>query len=93
MTIKKLTDFEIAVSAGLISLSADLIWLINDIVANGLSLPYLGIGIGLSLGILLTGRAWYKHLKSRKVKLLRVRKPSSIKSDNGDSDYEYWMNH
>lgn len=80
MKIHKFTNFEIASLGGIISLISDLFWLIRDTWINGFSGSYLLIGIGLVLGIIFVGQAWYKHytknIKHRSHKKIKNAIPS-----------------
>lgn len=56
-----LTNFEIACEAGILALVADLVWLTHDVISNGISIWYILIFLGLSLGLGLTIFALLRH--------------------------------
>lgn len=58
-----LTNFEITCEAGILALAADILWIIHDIIFNGMSIWYFFVFLGLFLGLVLTGYALYRHHK------------------------------
>ena len=69
-----LTNFEIACEAAILALVADLVWLSHDIMANGLSLWYIIVFIGLFTGTGLTVFALVRHHKYYTTKKLAPKK-------------------
>lgn len=55
---------ELGLIASVAALMADLGWLTKDIVHNGFTAGYLGVGLGLLGGLLMTGYALYYHHKN-----------------------------
>lgn len=66
-----LTNFEITCEAGVFALIADLLWLIHDIAFNGFSWWYGVVFGGLSLGLLFTMFALYRHHKNYTHRIIR----------------------
>ena len=58
-----LTHFEMACEFAVLITSADLIWLLHDVIANGLSITYIIVGSALLIGLLGTAYVLYKHHK------------------------------
>jgi hypothetical protein len=58
-----LSNFELACEAAIVALVADLLWLLHDIVANGMSIWYGGVALGLILGVTFTIVALVRHHK------------------------------
>lgn len=56
-----LTNFELACELAIIITTADLIWLLHDILQNGLSIVYSLIGILLIIGLVGTSFVVYRH--------------------------------
>lgn len=56
-----LTNFEIACEAGILALLADMLWVVHDVLANGMSIWYFVIFLGLFLGNALTVFALCRH--------------------------------
>lgn len=69
-----LSNFEIACEAGIIALAADLLWVLHDVLANGLNIWYILIALGLGSAIGLTALALYRHHKRYTHRFLRNRK-------------------
>lgn len=66
---------ELGLIASVAALTADLGWLTKDIIHNGFTAGYLGVGIGLLGGLLLTGYAlFYHHRNGMKTKLQELYK-------------------
>lgn len=70
---------ELALISGVVSLGADILWLVHDVVANGMSVVYGTVGFGLIAGVLIAVYALYKiHTnkvnKAHKSIVLRARK-------------------
>lgn len=55
------SNFELIAVAGLIALLADLGWLGHDVYENGMSIWYGLVGLGLSLGIIITAYVVIRH--------------------------------
>ena len=69
----KLDAIEVGALAGLMALTSDLVWVVHDVVVNGMSVWYGCVGTGLSLALLVTGAGWVQHVRARQNKLTRVR--------------------
>lgn len=80
-TLKHMTSFEVAAGAGIFALVSDEFWLLHDILTNGLSIWYILVGIGLLVGIIVTGYAWYhhhKHVIKKRMRRAEKRKQEAI---------------
>jgi hypothetical protein len=59
-----MSHFELACEFGILICLTDIVWLFHDITANGLSLTYSLIFLGLVTGLLGTVYVLYKHHKA-----------------------------
>lgn len=75
-----LTNFEIACEAGVLALVSDLLWVVHDVLQNGLSLWYVTIFSGLSIGTILTAFALYRHHRYYTHRLIKKHINPKIKS-------------
>ena len=56
-----LTNFEMACEFGILITAADVVWLLHDILTNGVSLSYILIGILLLIGLIGLVYVIYRH--------------------------------
>jgi len=56
-----LTNFELACQLSMIVIAADMIWLIHDVLANGLSVTYSVIFTLMVIGFIGTGYVIHRH--------------------------------
>lgn len=66
-----LTNFEVALEAGILVIIADILWLLHDILVNGLSVYYTSIGLLMSIGLLISIYALYKHHRAYTHRLMK----------------------
>ncbi len=69
-----LTNFELACEFGILICLTDMLWLAHDIFSNGLSIWYMLVGGGLTLGLIGTIWVLWRHHKVYTHRLvLRIR--------------------
>lgn len=78
-----LTNFELIALAGVISLSADFIWVCHDVLVNGMSISYGLIAFGLITGIILTSIVWFRHNWNYTLKLEKIKELTNFYRRNG----------
>ena len=92
--VRTLSDFELAAGGGIIALIADVCWLIHDILMNGFTIYYTLVGIGLVIGILITGSAWIRHIKRKKQMFKDLYKNlGDANKSQGDANLHNWLDH
>lgn len=74
MEFKRLANFELIGLAGLLALLGDVVWLVHDIVANGLNLWYVTVGTlfaGSIIATIIVLLKFHKELKVRRARKAR----------------------
>ena len=69
-----LTHFEMALEWAILIIASDLVWLVHDIIVNGIKIWYVVVGLGLSTGLIGTIYVLTKHHKEYVHRLMTTNK-------------------